>query len=483
MATLTRPRTAPSAPTESVALSSGVPAPFPQEELDQIQMTRSSPSQREESSAPREDTQNSWEQSEPACPQEESTSVLVSTLPRIYRSLIKPFKQSDVIPSISHVQRSCIMTLNDLLSSPTHWSPIVPERRHSMPNNAQSSTSHQPQSDSSSSALQTLVLNLRQQQAQGEMVQTSDSSSDAERFLELRLRVDSLAMDLPPRDATLAQALVSLLTHFNRLSIIYSTSRHSVGRSLNPDLTDHPEFLSPADLFDTLKRQLSDFQVERLTSQPELVPAGASPVQAVESALLWTRIDEELEKVVALCKERAENLPRFSIDPLPPQYDEAGFDDTENPPDYDMTSRPSLDESKMKSVAPQQAQLNNRLTDEKMRMDLEAVTMAIDRLYMVAPQLHNQRVELKSTKLAELERARQEGGMSNDSHFPAKNKQKERDTREMENLFDLLGRASDRSLRDQAVVIEGGMQGRLEKVRQRDLEKVGQSFNRSAIET
>lgn len=374
------------------------------------------------------------------------------------------------------------MTLNDLLSSPTHWSPIVPDRRHSMPSNPQVATSHQPPSDSSSSALQTLVLNLRQSQAQGEMVQIADSSSDTELFCELRLRVDSLSMDLPPRDAALAQALVSLLTHFNRLSNIYATSRHSVNRSLSQDPADNAEFLHPADLFDTLKRQLSDLQVERLTSQPELLPTGASPVQTVESALLWTRIDEELETVVALCKERTENLPRFSIDPLPPQYDEPSFDDTENPPDYDMTSRLSLDESKTKGAPHQQMQLNTRLTDEKMRMDLEAVTMAIDRLYKVAPQLHNQRVELKSTKLAELERARQEGATSESPHFTAKHKQKERDAQELENILDLISKGSERSLRDQAVVIEGGMQDRLEKARQRDLEKVGRSCNRSAIE-
>ncbi|KXN92166.1 E3 ubiquitin-protein ligase E3D [Leucoagaricus sp. SymC.cos] len=453
MATLTRPKTAPSAPAQSNVLSSGVPAPFSRDELDQIQLSGSFPSQlNEEVSITVEDIRNDREQSEEENPQEGSTNV-----------------QSDLIPSISCVQRSCIMTLNDLLSSPTHWNPIVPDRRHSMPTSPQSSNSHQPQADSSSSALQTLVLNLRQRQVQGEMVQVPDLSSDTELFLELRHRVESLSVDLLPRDATLAQALVSLLTHFNRLSNIYATSRHSVGRSLNRDFTDNPELLRSVDLFDTLKRQLSDLQVERLTSQPGLLPKEASPVLTVESALLWTRIDEELEKVVALCKERTENLPRFSLDYLPPQYDETGYDEAENPPEYDMNLRPSLDEPKMKTTSSQQTQLNTRLNDEKMRMDLEAVTMAIDRLCMVAPQLHNQRVELKSSKLAELERARREGesSRSGDRH----GKQKERDAREMENLLDLLGKASDRVLRDQAVIIEGGMQGRLEKARQKDLEK------------
>ncbi|KAF9450605.1 hypothetical protein P691DRAFT_810009 [Macrolepiota fuliginosa MF-IS2] len=452
MATLTRPRTAPAESTQSNGLLAGIPAPFSQDDLDQIQLNGSSPSQLEESCAPGENTRNDWAQSEGEAPQEGPTSVL-----------------SDLIPSISYVQKSCIMTLNDLLSSPTDWNPIVPGRRHSMPSSPPSSSSQQlPQSDSSSSALHTLVLNLRQQQLQGEMVEVPGSSSDTELFHELRTHVDALSTDLPPRDATLAQALVTLLTHFNRLSVIYASSRHSVGRSLSQGLSDNPDILPPADLFDALKRQLSDLQVERLTSQPELLPKGASSVLAVESALLWTRIDEELETVVSLCKERTENC--YSIDNLPPHYDDAAYDDTEHPPDYDMNTRPSLDDSKMKTVSPQQTQLNARLTDEKMRMDLEAVAMAIDRLYMVAPQLHNQRVELKSSKLAELERARREGGSST-SAAASRGKQIDHDVQDLDKLLDLLGKASDRTLRDQAVILEGGMQGRLEKARQRDLEK------------
>lgn len=373
------------------------------------------------------------------------------------------------------------MTLNDLLSSPTHWNPILPDRRHSMPTHPQSSSSSQrpqSQSDSPSSALHTLVLNIRQRQLDGEMVQVPDSSSDTELFHELRIRVDALSTDLSPTDATLAQTLVSLLTHFDRLSIIYASSSRLVGRPLNQDLADNPEFLQPADLFDSLKRQLSDLQVEHLASQSDLFPKGAAPVLAVESALLWTRIDEELENVAALCKERTENPPLFSIDNLPPGYEEAGYGVSDNPPDYDMNSTsPFVDDSTVKTALPQQAQQHSvRLTDEKMRMDLEAVTLAIDRLYKVAPQLHNQRVELKSSKLAELERARREGGAPTSVQSAATashGKQKEHDVRELEKLLDLLGKASDRSIRDQTVIVEGGMQGRLEKVRQRDLQKVG----------
>jgi len=279
-------------------------------------------------------------------------------------------------------------------------------------------------------------------------------------------------MKLPARDAALAQALVSLLIHLSRLSNIYAASCHSVGCSSNQGFADDPEFFSTVDLFDTLKRQLSDLQMERLISQTEFLPKVDSPSLAVESALLWTRIDEELETVVTLCKECTENPPCFPVDHLP-QYDEAEFTPNKNPPGYEPNFRTSMNE---KVVSAQQAQLN---TDEKMLLDLDAVTRAIDRLYEVAPQLHNQRVELKSSKLAELEKARKEGGTFKANQSATSNgKQKEHDIRELEDIFDLLGKVSSRSLLDQTVIVKGGIHSRLEKARKRDLEQVGRPLNK-----
>jgi len=302
------------------------------------------------------------------------------------------------------------------------------------------------------------------------MLQIPDLSSKLELFLELRLCVDSLSMELPTRDAALAQALVSLLIHFSRLSNIYAVDCSSI-----QGFADDPEFFSTVDLLDTLKRQLSDLQMERLTSQTDCLPRTDSPALAVESALLWTRIDEELETVMTLCKECTENPPCFPVDHLP-QYDEARFAPNKNPPGYEPNSSTSMNE---KVVPAQQAQLN---MDEKMRLDLDAVTSAIDRLYEVAPQLHNQRVELKSSKLAELERARKEGGAFKANQSATKNgKQKEHNTRDLGDILDLSGKVSSRSLLDQAVIIKGGIQNRLEKSRKRDLEQVGRPSNKLGL--
>jgi hypothetical protein len=190
-----------------------------------------------------------------------------------------------------------------------------------------------------------------------------------------------------------------------------------------------------------------------------MLAPGASPVLAVESALLWNRIDEELETVVAICKERAD-----SLDNQPPQYDFVGYQ-YETPPEYEYGDRTSIDDAKSRNSASHSPVLSTRQFDEKMRLDLEGVTMAIDRLYIVAPQLHNQRVELKSSKLAQMERASREGTSS-------RSRKQELDVRELENIFELLGKASERSLKDQSVVLEGGLTGRLEKAKQREIAKV-----------
>jgi hypothetical protein len=147
---------------------------------------------------------------------------------------------------------------------------------------------------------------------------------------------------------------------------------------------------------------------------------------------------------------------------LPPQYDVADYD-PETLPQYESgPTRSANDDSKSKQNVAHSPTVGN----EKMRLDLEAVAMAIDRLYLVAPQLHNQRVELKSSKLAQMEKARRDGTSV------SRGKQKENDIRDLENILELIGKASERSLMDQSFVLDGGMKTRLERARQRDVAKV-----------
>jgi ubiquitin-protein ligase E3 D len=324
--------------------------------------------------------------------------------------------------------------------------------------------------EQSSSALQTLVANLRSRDAErtDEMIeQHPEGETDSDLVHELVTRVSGVSATLETHDAELAQLLASLLSHLHRLSVIYSTQSGGIGLGAGLITQSHswsPVDGSPSshDPFDALKRHLSTFQVERQASHGQngtpAAPPGSTPVMAVESAILWSKIDEELDQVVSMCKSRTDTYSEY----LPPQYME------DSPPEYDdaRPSYSSIDEKHRQST-------EYSASGEKMKMELEAVTLAIDRLYMVAPQLHNQRVELKSSKLEQLEKARREGSPSAQNMSPkAKGKQKEQDVKDLEKMLDLVAKASSRSYKDQSVVLDGGMQSRLEKAKRRNDAKV-----------
>lgn len=354
------------------------------------------------------------------------------------------------------------MALNNLLSVPIRWKTIVPDRRHSMPNSPQSVSSQEEEEELSSSALHTLVSNLRSRGTE-EMIEASSSEADADLIQELRVRVEEISPSLVPSDAELVKVLISLLSHLNRLSVLVNPSSPSQITPFSSSPWGSSEPNESTNFFDTLKRQLSDFQVERLTTPQDVIPRGSTPVLAVEASLLWSQIDQELDQVVSMCKERADYL---YCDPPEYEYDTL--------PVYDHPSRPSTEDfdQKSRNQASQSPVIPGGQLSEKKRLDLEAVTMAIDRLYLVAPQLHNQRVELKSTKVAQMEKARSKGSQSSISIQRGKQKERERDVKELEDMLELINKASDRTMKDQSVILDGGMKTRFERARQRDMAKV-----------
>ena len=220
---------------------------------------------------------------------------------------------------------------------------------------------------------------------------------------------------------------------------------------------------------------------------------------------LWREIDRELEVVLGLCRarsiragldglERDRETDRDGAESiLPPKYDPNDFiladvDDEDSLPQYEAGDRASLSSVKAKGSleehAPPRLEAGaNGMVDEKMRMDLEAVTLAIDRLYLVAPQLHNQRVELKKSKLEQMERARRVGsGSYSGSASPlTKDKGKakdllgmgtEKDVRELNKILELVGKAAERKMVDQAVVLDASFSQRMERARQEDMKRV-----------
>lgn len=375
-------------------------------------------------------------------------------------------------PSIGQVQSICFVTLNDLLSSSSQWAPIVPDRRHSMPHGSLSpSTSTSPTATHRSSPLQTLISNLRLQDSNGETVQTADSLSDTELLRELRTRVDMHVCGLSPRDTELARTLVSLVSHLHRLTLLSPLSpptSHPRVASWNSGLDSSSTQRSVSDPYSTLRRQVSDFQLGRSWSQTRIPTTSEAGVAAsVEASLLWSLVDNELEAILSLCRTHSQVFDTFA-DHLPPDYDAADYD-LESLPGYDATGYMDVDLQRKSSRKSSEAleTVSARFSDqtsEKMKMDLEAVTLAIDRLYLVAPQLHNQRVELNKSKLEEMEKAKYKGKQRHPDG--------EMRTRELDRMLELIGKASERKLTDQVVCIDGeAMQEKMARARQKDQEK------------
>ncbi len=346
------------------------------------------------------------------------------------------------------------MTLNKLISfneEDSYWQPILPNRRHSMPSRVQPENSP---IESPSSALHTVLSNLRHRDTTQMSEASSSASDDATLLHEIRRRFQEMAPELIPSDSRLAQTIISFLSHLNRLTSVDPTlsGSHLASVSSTSSLTR-----SPVDIYDELSRQVMDLQSRRLNQNINNFGShnAESHQRTVEAALLWSRIDQELETVFDLCLQRNEPAPRpYSPEQLPPEYRDL---DTHSllPPEYEHPSMP-YSEEKEKGAALQSASHS-----EKMKMDFEAVTLAIDRLYMVAPQLHNQRVELKKSKLDELERARMAGP-------PLKGKEK--DVRELDHIISMIGKASRRRLDDQSVALD--MEARVARAKEKDIARV-----------
>ncbi|TDL22743.1 hypothetical protein BD410DRAFT_788044 [Rickenella mellea] len=466
MATLTKLRS-PEA-SENTMLASRVPDPFPVDMLRERRFEHIELRQEEHPTNPIQESPRHEEYSSG----EVSTGECTPSHVEISQRSIEQDDTRELLPSIVYVQQSCLMTLNnlflDLPGFKDEWQPIVPNRRHSMPPTTQSDNNTADANvASSSSALQTLVSNLRNYDNQ-QMLETSSTSDDAALIRELRRRVQDISFNLSTSDARLAQALTSLLSHLHRLSVVdpKTVGDHESSADTSQDTRVGSE--DAGNLYDDLTRQLSVLQLKRSNSDVN-ISSQASPVLSVEIALLWTKVDLDLDTVLTLCRQRTDSRVSWMPENAPPEYDAADYD-MHFPPEYDGTLEDSS-QFDVKTLESSSATLNNAVgMSEKMKLDLDAVTMAIDRLYLVAPQLHNQRVELKTDKRRELERARLAGPSTTTSKTSRLVKER-KDTGELDKIVDLIGKASSRRMVEQSAVLEGDPQRRLERARQRDSEK------------
>lgn len=307
----------------------------------------------------------------------------------------------------------------------------------------------------------------------------AESGSSLRTLLAL---IDATAGTLPSAaDSCLAQSLGSLLELFDRLIVLAEGSTPSIASSQTPSVhtatprlgssrieksgsaTSHPNrYASAVGVYEAIQRET------RALQDPEgghsYHPTGAGrgrsesitarrQLQSAEAEYLWGKVDDLLDAVGDLCRERLEQNQDYDRMPLSPQDPFA--DPFASPPtasatpglfrtstrlsleshtgslpryshDFDLSSPnvPPQYESDTKSLLSDRGSetafaLNESGTrlravrespggensaqvsaamGEKMQRELDSITSAIERLYRSAPQLANQRANLTSPR-------------------------------------------------------------------------------------
>ncbi|KAG9313478.1 HECT-like ubiquitin-conjugating enzyme-binding-domain-containing protein [Chiua virens] len=391
--------------------------------------------------------------------------------------------QNEIQKSVAAVQHSCLMTLTNILS------PInlhTDDAEHlSSPNSADIPFDQVL----AETPLSCLVHVLRARL--GHRDRRDQLPGDATLLSQLYELVDAIAPTLHRRDAHLAQAIVALLLDLEQLPASLALTSAQLSSPSDASQRDEnrsePSSRSPYATIASLQRQLSSLQssVASTSSRPR-----PTPMESVQTALLWARIDEQLENVVSLCKARSSSPPQNDMAPispsrfvarswdkinpsledtLPPEYDsEYHHYPRERPPSYvaegylysSSEEKPtdendSPEQYPLEKVSPRASTSGAEMTMERglsNSLDLENITHTIERLYDAAPQLANQRVELRKEKVLQMEQAKEGKGKSRtcaDVPDP-----------ELDKMLDLLGRASAREIPDQSVVIDPHRRGK-----------------------
>lgn len=196
-------------------------------------------------------------------------------------------------------------------------------------------------------------------------------------------------------DAALAVSLGTLLHCIERLMVLYagapstrpSRPASSAGVASWTGGSDGVT-VSPFDVYEAIEREADALRSN--TRDREAATRGAlREVEQAEKDLLWARIDLLLVQVKMLSRD-GDTVPVPMTSELP-QY--------ELPPGYGNVDG---DAAEVMMVPDEKRRIVGGRTDEKMARDLEGVTEAVERLYLISPQLANQRADPDRRQAREL---------------------------------------------------------------------------------
>lgn len=265
---------------------------------------------------------------------------------------------------------------------------------------------YSPQARSIASQLQVIAANVSlpaHDQEQNNIPSVTQSLA----ALSQLVASPSISIPLPPHDLQLVEHILSVLTHASTLS-----RRPEISTQILETHRQHPT--PGSELADFRQTIAHLFQTSALDDLSTLDPRLSNPVLAVELSLAATHLGDTAlallnELTSRLEHPRASSTYRLSHDSeLPPEYEH-------DPPAYgfQLADDDKFGAGKIRHVqsAPDlgrvlQLPSTSTASAEKMQIDLDDVTHAIERMYTVTPQIRSQRVELDVSKRQELELAR-----------------------------------------------------------------------------
>ncbi|RHZ79050.1 hypothetical protein Glove_152g46 [Diversispora epigaea] len=355
----------------------------------------------------------------------------------------------DVIESLIAVKHVALFALDSLLhqivsdqTSALTLQRSASRRRYSF-SNAPLSTSSGSTNRTKSQLLADIAHNATKLGINNEMEQMEPrrlSSPDIITINNIRHQLDSNSPFIPNDDYSLACTLAALLGYLYRILELCEPKNSETNSKTDPETKSDtsansynanvifPNVSNDEDIYNTLHKEVTTLQDRS---------ASLSLQKNVEDERLatWNEIDRLMEIVASLCRDRS------NMDP-PPSYSNEfyNFKDKEQVTGVDP---------------PKYSSLNIRVDNEKTQRDLENVISAIDRVYDVAPQLNNQRVELNSRQKRELTAAALSTAIQKLSRGRLEEQRAESSTvikyQTLNHLVDQISKAAERSFVDQRV--------------------------------
>ncbi|ODO09423.1 hypothetical protein I350_03023 [Cryptococcus amylolentus CBS 6273] len=174
------------------------------------------------------------------------------------------------------------------------------------------------------------------------------------------------------------------------------------------ELSDDTQTLPPNDLASSLKHlqhaRSTSLTLNQLSSDSPTTPRPTDfhpSVEEVRRELAWARMESLSNVVLEVVKQGAEGRGGL-VEGLPPRYERHESDvGLPSYSDIPPTSTQSADSALKAPDSKPRASLDTIASErptaqrEKMLSELEAVTLAIERLYDAAPRFQNQRVEIR----------------------------------------------------------------------------------------